>query len=89
MTEQSTTYPFSTPTRRKPLSVKRAESLARRAQTWGRRVEAAKEAGPAAVATIQFDWARASFNRLDDPAAERAWSALTEALTRVREEHAQ
>jgi hypothetical protein len=89
MTEQSTTHPFSTPTRRKPLSVKRAEQLARRAQTWGRRIEAAKEAGPAAVATIQFDWARAAFNRLDGATAERAWVALAEALTRVREEHAQ
>jgi hypothetical protein len=89
MPEQSTTFPFSTPTRRKPLSVKRAESLARRAQTWGRRVEAAKEAGPAAVATVQFDWARATFARLDGAEAERAWVALTEALTRVREEHAQ
>lgn len=89
MTEQSTAIPFSTPVRRKPLSVKRAEQKARRAQTYGQRIETAQEVGPAAVATVQFDWARASFKRLDGLAAERAWLALTEAITRVREEHAQ
>jgi hypothetical protein len=89
MTKLPTDLPFSTPVRRKPLAVKRAEQLARRAQTWGLRVEAAKEKGAAAVATVQFDWARATLKRLDGPAAERAWEALTEALMRVREEHAQ
>jgi len=89
MAEQSTELPFATPERRKPLSVKRAEQKARRAQTWGARVEAARVTGPAAVAGVQFDWVRASFKRLNGPDAERAWTALAEALTRVREEHAQ
>lgn len=87
--ESTTSLPFSTPERRKPLSVKRAESKARRAQTWGARVEAAKAAGPAEAAGVQFDWTRASFKRLSGPDAERAWAALAEALARVREEHAQ
>jgi sugar phosphate isomerase/epimerase len=86
---ESTGLPFSTPVRRKPLSVKRAEQKARRALTYGQRIEAAAEMGSAQVAVVQFDWARASFKRLDGPAAERAWLALTEAITRVREEHAQ
>lgn len=89
MAEQSTDIPFSTPDRRKPLSVKRAEQKARRALRWGARTEAARAAGPEEAAVAQFDWTRASFKRLSGPDAERAWVALAEALARVREEHAQ
>lgn len=88
-TQPASDLPFSTPERRKPLSVRRAESKARRALRWGARIEAANAAGPEEVAVAQFDWTRASFKRLDGPAAEKAWIALAEALARIREEHAQ
>jgi hypothetical protein len=89
MPDQPADLPFSTPDRDKPLSVKRAESKARRALRWGPRVEAARSAGPAEVAVVEFDWTRASFKRLSGPDAVKAWAALAEALARVREEHAQ
>lgn len=89
MTVQATEFPFSTPERRKPLIVRRAERKARRAQTWGLRVEQAEADGASVVAEVQFDWARATFGRLDSAAQERAFRDLAAAIARVREEHAQ
>lgn len=89
MPEQPVGFPLPTPDRRKRLSVRRAERLARRAEAWGARVEEAREQGGAEVAAVQFDWTRAVINRLGPADRETAWTALAEAITRIREEHAQ
>lgn len=77
------------PERAKKLRQKRAEKAARRAQFWGRRLEAAREIGPEEVAAITWDRARGALDKLPDDARERAYAALTVAVDYVREQHAQ
>ncbi|MDF4254625.1 hypothetical protein [Streptomyces sp. WMMB303] len=77
------------PERRKKLAHKRAERLARRAEYWGKRLEAARQIGPEAVASLTFDRVRGDFDRLDGERRERAYLALAQALNAVREAHAE
>ncbi|MDI6413162.1 hypothetical protein QLX52_30610 [Streptomyces albus] len=77
------------PERRKRLGHKRAERLARRAEYWGTRLEAARQVGPDAVASLTFDRARSDFDRLSEQRRERAYAALTQAVDAVREAHAE
>jgi hypothetical protein len=77
------------PERPRKLAVRKAERLARRAQYWGERIEAARHVGPEAVASLTFDRARKELDALPVEQRERAFTALTEAIDRVRETHAQ
>lgn len=77
------------PQREKTLRRKRAEKAARKAQLWGRRLDEAREIGPEEVAAVTWDRARAALEGLPDATRERAYQALTDAVDRVREQHAQ
>jgi hypothetical protein len=77
------------PERQKKLAQRKAERLARRAQYWGERIEAARGLGPEAAASLTFDRARSELDRLPEAQRERAFGALAEAIDRIRETHAQ
>lgn len=77
------------PERKKPLRRKRAEKLARRAEFWGRRLQAARQEGPDVVAAVTFDRLRATLDRLPAGARGRAYEAVEQALENIRETHAQ
>ncbi|MFB7552596.1 hypothetical protein ACFRCI_38005 [Streptomyces sp. NPDC056638] len=77
------------PQRQKKLAQRRAERLARRAAYWGERIEAARNIGPEAAASLTFDRARGELERLPDDKREAAFEALIRAVDTVRETHAQ
>lgn len=75
------------PVRTKPLRQRRAEKLARRAERWGQRIEAARQEGPDMVAAVTFDRLRAAIGNLPDAARDRAYEAAAQALDHIRETH--
>lgn len=77
------------PQRDKKLRTRKAERAARRAEFWGRRREEAQAEGPEAVAEFEWDRARASLERLAEPARSTAFEALARAVETVREKHGQ
>jgi hypothetical protein len=77
------------PQRQKKLAQRKAERLARRAEYWGQRIDAARQVGLEAAASLTFDRARGELDRLSGDQRERALEALIEAIDRVREAHAQ
>lgn len=89
MTTQTAAPWNSPPERTKTLRQRRAEKLARRAERWGQRLEAARAEGADMVAAVTFDRLRAGLDSLPAGARDRAYEAATEALDRVREMHAE
>ncbi|MFD7922519.1 hypothetical protein ACFV3R_25245 [Streptomyces sp. NPDC059740] len=82
------TAPWTNPPKReKTLRRRRAEKLARRAESWGRRLEEARTEGPDVVTAVAFDRLRAAFDQLPGSLRDRAYEAATVALDRVRETH--
>ena len=77
------------PQRQTPLRKRRHQRQARRAELWSRRLAEAEELGPEMVAEVQWDRARASLSRLGTRARTRAYTALAEAIDRIRVEHAE
>jgi len=86
----SDTAPWVNPPQRdKKLRARKAERAARRAEFWGRRRDQARAEGPEAVAQFEWDRARASLERLNEPARSTAFEALARAVEIVREKHGQ
>ncbi|MFH8558915.1 hypothetical protein ACH4FE_35735 [Streptomyces celluloflavus] len=82
--------PWNTPPeRQKKLRQRKAERLARRAEYWGQRIEAAREIGPEAAASLVFDRARGDLDRLPSERREGAYEALMDAIEHVRVTHTQ
>jgi hypothetical protein len=88
MTETSSPW-NNPPQREKTLRKRRAEKLARRAEHWGRRLEAARLEGPDMVAAVVFDRLRSALDKLPATARDRAYEDVAQALENVRERHAQ
>lgn len=85
-----TSSPWNNPPQRaKTLRRRRAEKLARRAEYWGRRLEAARQEGPDMVAAVTFDRLRSTLDKLPAQDRDRAYEQVTQALEDIRERHAQ
>lgn len=88
MTETSSPW-HNPPQRAKTLRTRRAEKLARRAEHWGRRLDAARTEGPDRVAAVTFDRLRSALDKLPTGARDRAYEDTVQALDHLRERHAQ
>ncbi|MGW7463838.1 hypothetical protein ACWGJT_03825 [Streptomyces xantholiticus] len=84
------TAPWNDPPKRdKTLRRRRAEKQARRAEHWGRRLEAARQEGPDMIAAVTFDRLRSVLDKLPAAHRDRGYEAVVQALDHIRETHSQ
>ncbi|MFV8133150.1 hypothetical protein [Streptomyces syringium] len=80
-----TTAPWDRPsTRKKPLKLRRAETLARQAEATGERLKQAREKGPEAVLAVSFDRLRATLKNLPDDQRADACERVVRLLDQAR-----